>query len=750
LFPREATEARATAADRGTGGPFRLVVVGGGPSATYCMERLSMTVGRLGPGERLEVHLYERSGEFGAGRVHSWSQPVTSFLNRITGQVGFAADESVRGAHPLRAREARPTLYEWCRRRFEATGDPDFDLRPEDWPKRYVHGLALKEMFEAYVAELRAHPGVTVELHPVEVVDVREEDGGLVVLAADGSSRPADHVLLLTGHSHNRTDSSTRTDRLARFAERSSRAVYVPYAYPLDVMLPRSVSGPDTVVGCAGLGLTAIDEILYLTEGRGGVFAPDGDGELRYRPSGQEPRRIVAFSDTGLFTYARPHNHKERDPEHLEHRGVFLTEEAVDRLRASVGVPAGPGGTGRRQLDFEGHVLPVVILEMAHVHYATLFGPGAAAFVASRAEPRWRRFLDGAVQGGADALLAPVRAAVAEIADGLEAVLAAGPAAAPARAWPLRETLLRWIHVVHGADVAALAADRYADPGALAGLLRGRTSPWHLETSPHGNVFDWEQTVHPLPAGGHRDREAYRKALLEFMARDHAWAAQGNLDNPHKAAADGVWRDLRGVLAHAVDGAGLTPDSHRVFLDRYMRHHNKLANGAALEVMEKMRALIRHGLLDVATGPEARVEPDESAGRFRVEGPHTASVVHVDTLVDARVHPFSPDKDVLPLYRNLMAGGLVRLWRNTAADGSSFAPGGLDITPRFHPVRADGRTEERLTVLGPPSEGVMFFQLGALRPNQNHHVMQDVLTWLEDFWQAQSAARSARPSEVVT
>ncbi|WP_420707676.1 hypothetical protein, partial [Streptomyces sp. NRRL F-3273] len=64
------------------------------------------------------------------------------------------------------------------------------------------------------------------------------------------------------------------------------------------------------------------------------------------------------------------------------------------------------------------------------------------------------------------------------------------------------------------------------------------------------------------------------------MDRDHLWAVHGNLNNPHKAAADGVWRDLRRVISYAVDDGGLTPASHRVFLARYVRIHNRLANGA--------------------------------------------------------------------------------------------------------------------------------------------------------------------------
>ncbi|MFF4430182.1 hypothetical protein ACFYZ4_13550 [Streptomyces sp. NPDC001513] len=83
------------------------------------------------------------------------------------------------------------------------------------------------------------------------------------------------------------------------------------------------------------------------------------------------------------------------------------------------------------------------------------------------------------------------------------------------------------------------------------------------------------------------------------MARDQLWARQGNVRNPYKAAADGVWRDLRQVLSYAVDHGGLTAASQRHFLQRYVRHHNRLANGAAPEIMARMAALIDCGLLDV-------------------------------------------------------------------------------------------------------------------------------------------------------
>jgi uncharacterized NAD(P)/FAD-binding protein YdhS len=220
------------------------------------------------------------------------------------------------------------------------------------------------------------------------------------------------------------------------------------------------------------------------------------------------------------------------------------------------------------------------------------------------------------------------------------------------------------------------------------------------------------------------------------MDRDLARAAQGNLDNPHKAAADGVWRDLRGVISYAVDDGGLTPTSQRNFLATYPRHHNRLANGAAPEVMARITALVRAGVVDVSTGPGARVECDEGAGSFRLTGPLTGARRAVDLLVDARIHAFDAELDSTPLFRQLSARGLVRRWRNVGADGTSYAPGGLDLTREGHPIRADGHPEPRLTVLGPAAEGQRSFLLSALRPGRDHYVMRDTLAWLDTFWTA--------------
>lgn len=723
----------------------RLAIVGGGPSCTYAMERLAATAAVLPDDTELDIHVFDRTGQFGAGQVHSARQPVTSFLNRIVGQVAFAADETVIGAGPLLPQEQRPTLYEWCRKRFEETGDDTFDLRPQDWPKRYVHGLALQSSFANYVDLLRAHPRVTVTLHEAEVVDlVQEEDGFRVDTAVRlDPALVAQQVLMVTGHSNNDPRRSpSRRDWLA-FAE-DHEASFVASAYPLEEHFTAETSGPDRIVGCVGMGLTAIDIVLFLTEGRGGAFERDGDGQLRYRASGAEPRSIVVCSSAGLFTFARPYNAKEVDLARFEHRGVFLTETAVERLRRTVGVPVLVDEKPRYQIDFEAHVFPLVVLEMARLYYATLLGPEFGDHLTAQLAPAYERFLEaGPATESPDGLLdllTPLEDVIDDAVTAIDGLLEGVCSFADLtdRPW-LLPALRRYLQVTLGAaHTAASMVEQILEPLVAApqraqALAAEWVSPFGHPRLLRDNRFQWMQTIDPIPAAARTSPEGYRRALIAFMTRDHLWAAQDNLNNPAKAAADGVWRDLRSVLGHAVDFGGLTPASHRVFLDTYMRHHNRLANGAALEVMEKILALVQVGLVDVSAGPGASV--GYAGDSFLVQGPETGARLPVDVLVDARVHPFDPAADVAPIYPALLRSGLIRKWRNPGLDGSaSFEPGGLALTPDFHPMRDDGTVEDRVTFLGPPSEGIMFFQLGALRPQQNHHVMQDVLCWVRSFW----------------
>ncbi|MFI5764151.1 FAD/NAD(P)-binding protein [Streptomyces sp. NPDC051563] len=776
--------------DAAAAGPTRLALVGGGPTCTYVLERLAALVAAGTRGEAgrsrgadLEIVVYDLSGEFGSGEVHSPRQTRTSYLNRIVGQVAFGADESVVDAGPLLARPDRPTFLDWCRDRFATTADPVYDLIAEDWPKRYLHGEALQDRFRRYLEILRSVPGVTVELRHDEVVDLEERGERLALLtraAGPGAARPdgapsggaatvgaatgatpsgeppyeADFVLLLTGHSTNDPARNPRQADWARFTEQHP-ATLVPSAYPLERSLDPAVVPPGSTVGCMGMGLTGIDVILYLTEGRGGTFRRADDGRLRYRRCGAEPASVVAFSRSGLFTFSRPYNQKERDIAALEYRGAFLTVQAVTDLRASVGRPVRINGREQRQLDFEAHLFPLVVLEMQLIHQGTLYGPEFRERAVAAAQPAYTKFLADADaftshREAVDLLTGPIGELAGRLAATLDRILAGELSLAEARtaagpdAPPVDTALRRFLTTVHGAGPAEHLLGLVADPEAFAAAVAATPSPWqhHRRAAEHG--FSWEATVEPVPRGSYRTDEEYRSALLAFLDQDILWAAQGNLDNPAKAAADGAWRDLRGVVIEAVDFGGLRAGSHRDFLGIYTGHHNRLCQGASCEAMEKVRALIEDGILDVSTGPDTRVVCDPRTGRFGLTGTVTGAARHVDVLVDARVHSFDAAQDIRPIYPNLLRRGLVRKWTNPGVGEPDFVPGGLDLTAEFHPYRADGTVDSRLTVLGPPSEGVMYHQIGALRPHKDHHVLRDILSWTNAF--LPSGPASAEPA----
>ncbi|QWL30282.1 FAD/NAD(P)-binding protein [Rathayibacter toxicus] len=68
---------------------WRVAIVGAGPRATYTLERLSASIYRIPDEARLEIHVFDQSGYFGAGTIHAWDQPECSLMNRTADQVGL-------------------------------------------------------------------------------------------------------------------------------------------------------------------------------------------------------------------------------------------------------------------------------------------------------------------------------------------------------------------------------------------------------------------------------------------------------------------------------------------------------------------------------------------------------------------------------------------------------------------------------------------------------------------------------------
>ncbi|WP_316166908.1 MULTISPECIES: FAD/NAD(P)-binding protein [unclassified Bradyrhizobium] len=706
--------------------PVRICIVGGGPNCTYVLERLAAASDQGDICRPTEIHIFEKTGQFGAGLYHSAMQAPTSYLNRIVGQVSFGADETVAGGGATLLSSDEVTLLGWLGRQYARTGQSCFDLKAEDWPRRYVHGMALQDKFNSYIARMRSNPSVSVLLHCTEVVDIVEDRHGFTVRSAQGQAPDltVEFIVLIAGHAINDAFKVEEVRRLAEFASASKHGRYIPYVYPLDEMIDPAATSPDRVVGCSGMGLTAIDLILFLTEGRGGRFSQSEDGEwLTYHPSGREPRKIVAFGTSGLFIRACAFNAKEAKRSDLEQRGKFFSTETLEKIRGRI-----TAGSARVQLDFERHVWPLMLVEMATIYYRTLLGDAFSTKADELTSAALRAFVDSAqasldTESAIAALLGPIDRLGRTVLKVVDA-LACGKVTNEYE-WPFVKAVAQaFLATVYGPTIVDEWCSRGYAPAAIPDITAGRRSPWRHSPRPMDHVFSFDRLARPIMGIDERRPDAYRAAIVDFMKSDVLAAGQDNVRNPAKAACDGVWRDLRPVLQSAIDFGGLTPNSHRRFLRYYVRYHNQLATGPTSTVIKKILALIEQGVVDVSVGPNPVVDPCQESGRFRVRG-DVGSAIEIDTLVHARLHELDLDTSASALVQNLRNRGLVRKWRNVGIDGTSFEPGGIDITADFHPLQSDGRVERRITLLGPLTEGIRFYQSGAARPKNNHHTLRD-------------------------
>lgn len=490
----------------------------------------------------------------------------------------------------------------------------------------------------------------------VETV-VREPDGRYLLPLGGGEQLRADRVVLTTGHPLPELRPEQRA--LADFAATRPGLRYVRGDSAVD--MPLGDVPPGSTVGVIGLGLSFYDVLAALTTGRGGRFAPADGGGLRYVPSGREPV-VVAGSRSGVPLLARGRNQK--GPRHT-YRPLLFTRERIRALRR------------RGPLDFRTDVLPWLLAEVELVRCATAlqraYGPDIAE--------RFRHEAVEAVRAWGDD-----RGAVRATGGDSRAVGAPGDP--------------RAVHVpVPGPqDIVVRAAARCG--------LRG----WR--------AVDLEEWAWPFRGRRFASPEAFEAELAALLRRDLELAAEGNAEGPVKACLDTI-RDVRGVLRTAVDFSGLAPDSHREdFLSDFVPMVSRLTTGPPMVRLEQLLALLDAGLLRVA-GPDARFGADEDTGRFFVESPHVAgSRSALDVLIDARI----PEPDLRRARGDLTARlrdqGLLTPYVNRGPDGTEFATGGVTVTGSpFHPVRADGRPETGMYVLGIPSEFTRWFtQVGSGRP----------------------------------
>jgi len=571
--------------------PESIAIVGMGARGLSILERLVATAR---PDRPLVVHVID-PGPFGVG-VHHEDQPDELLLNTVAGQITVfrRGDPAAHGTCV-----DGPSLAEWA------------GVERDAYLPRRVLGAYFRDAYARLVGA--APPSLRVAEHTTRATDARRApDGSWTLVLADGTRVSADFLVLATGHG---TLVPSDVDVAAeafvrRHRDRNRALAYLRTCYPLAGL---SAIARGSRVGVRGMGLSAVDVVIELTEGRGGRFEEVADGELAYRPSGAEPV-IAVWSRHGRAFWPRARN--EKSPADV-HRPRALHLDAVHRLRAE-----GPR-------DFTRDYVPLLQTEMRD------------------------------------------------------------------------------------------AADRI-DPAAAISHLAG------LLEVPTGREL-----------GPAEDRA---RALAAFFAADERRAEAGNMTDPVKAATDAV-RDLRNEIREAVEHGGLTPQSHRVFVEVYAPLLHVISAGPPALRARQWRALLDCGILRL--GPTAAaVTFDDEAARFRLLGAD-GETWDCDAVVGAAVDPFLPERDDDALTRALLAQGLGRPYRN-----GDYHPGGWDIDRRGRLRDAAGEPIGNLCAVGNPTEGPHYFTNMLPAPGLPSRITADAQHVVEALEEWRLAPRASSPSPI--
>ena len=314
-----------------------VAIIGLGSRGLSVLERI-VTLARLaGPsGGSLRVEVIDPDCT-GSG-VHQRGQPDYLLLNTTCSQASMFPDSRTVGPE---AELTGPSLYDWVSERglrlapdgytVGATGRP---IRPTDFLPRRLLGDYLGWFLTQVQASTPDH--VQVTLHRATALDMSSQPGaGITITLSDDSRLQVGHVFLTTGYTANNSALST-----------AGRMGVIPDPYPLPDRL--AAVEPAQTVAIGGFGLSAMDVMSALTVGRGGRFSWR-DGQLRYEPSGREPK-LALYSRSGVPCRARPRV-VEFGP---KYQPFIFTRARIDAIRKA------RGGL----LDFDADLLPLVLAEM--------------------------------------------------------------------------------------------------------------------------------------------------------------------------------------------------------------------------------------------------------------------------------------------------------------------------------------------------------------------------------------------------
>lgn len=317
--------------------PYKIAIIGGGPKGMYGLERLLAVVNNIDKGLQVDIHIFNNNKYFGAGAIYRHDQPEYLLMNYENGYINAWKKSGLPSVD-----RKNLSLTDWLLKHDGISSDK----QPNAYSPRAVVGRYLSYCFD----QLLTHKpdDVTITTHIGEIIGLRKtgSDYQLCLQSNDGEKWLAhdfQELLIATGHRKPAQNST---------ADAVSDKRHIRFVYPVDEKL--GIIPPLSKVAIKGLGLTFIDTVLALTEGRGGSFSEETNGTLIYHPSGNEPEKIYPYSRTGHPILPRKESYGL--PERKLH---FFHPAALENKMPPY--------------DYQKDILPLIERELSTAYYDVLF-----------------------------------------------------------------------------------------------------------------------------------------------------------------------------------------------------------------------------------------------------------------------------------------------------------------------------------------------------------------------------------------
>ncbi|MCH7412477.1 FAD/NAD(P)-binding protein [Belliella sp. R4-6] len=307
---------------------FRVAIVGGGPKGAYSIERLASVWEKYNPGKFLDIVCFNKTSDFASGPNYQTEQPDFLLMNYNLGKVDFWTKEEEQLVHD------RPDLLTFLRR-FKKPSE--VEVEPSDYCSRSLTGIYLQFCLNKVIEALPS----TIRLHLImdEVDSISQESNNLQVETKRGMKCSFSEVMCCTGHAYSFEEKVNLQSPIGN--SKFYPPTILQSVYPIQELRDQNFAG--LTVAVKGMGLTFVDAVLTMTEGKGGCFKRC-NGKLVYRSSGRGPHEVLPFSRTGLPMIAR-----QVDLRNGDFSLKFFTEIAVEELLEN-----------NTKLDFKSQLLPLL------------------------------------------------------------------------------------------------------------------------------------------------------------------------------------------------------------------------------------------------------------------------------------------------------------------------------------------------------------------------------------------------------